>query len=312
MENHFETIIRLLKLRARYQTILDLTPRDGSIEIKEISDKKYLYVRKREEGKKTSIYVGPYSEDAYQNLINEIKEARSIKKAIKAINRKLAIIGYSNSEISSNVSRNIDYIQNNLKSIIYNQAVFEGVKITFKNLEYLIENRTLKNITFKDAIKVLNLKRVWELLLDEELMQVESSFEEYGYIAKLVNENVYQENEYLVDGTFESNSFLKPDFDDKNTHKETVKRIIEENEDPIDAAIELTLYLIKTQGIDNSNINTSFIFANHYLIKHGEGLMIIPKKSALEFKKLLNKYLEDSDTSPIKSFIRTKCYFNID
>ena len=62
MENNFEMIQELLRTKAEYQARLNLIPYDGVVEIKEVSNKKYLYIRKREAGRKTSTYVGPYSE----------------------------------------------------------------------------------------------------------------------------------------------------------------------------------------------------------------------------------------------------------
>ena len=61
MQNNFEKMQDLLRTKAEYQARLNLIPYEGSIEIKEISDKRYLYIRKREAGKVKSTYVGIYS-----------------------------------------------------------------------------------------------------------------------------------------------------------------------------------------------------------------------------------------------------------
>ena len=42
MENNFEMIQELLRTKAEYQARLNLIPYDGVVEIKEVSDKKYL------------------------------------------------------------------------------------------------------------------------------------------------------------------------------------------------------------------------------------------------------------------------------
>ena len=58
MENKFIQIQELLNRRAELQARLNLLPYDGTPEIKTISEKKYLYVRKRVLDKVKSTYVG--------------------------------------------------------------------------------------------------------------------------------------------------------------------------------------------------------------------------------------------------------------
>ena len=44
MKNNFEIIQDLLRSKAEYQARLNLIPYNGSVEIKEVSEKKYLYI----------------------------------------------------------------------------------------------------------------------------------------------------------------------------------------------------------------------------------------------------------------------------
>lgn len=50
-------------------------PCDGTPEMKERGDGKYLYVRKRVAGKQTSTYVGTYTEELYNLLLQNSREA---------------------------------------------------------------------------------------------------------------------------------------------------------------------------------------------------------------------------------------------
>ena len=76
MKNNFEIIQDLLRTKAEFQARLNLIPYNGSVEIKEVSAKKYLYIRKRIVGKVSSTYVGPYSDELYQILLKGVKEAK--------------------------------------------------------------------------------------------------------------------------------------------------------------------------------------------------------------------------------------------
>jgi hypothetical protein len=50
------------------------------------------------------------------------------------------------------------------------------------------------------------------------------------------------------------------------------------------------------------------IFANHYLISQGGGLIIIPEKEVPEFKKLLVSYYEKQIDEEIIAFMKMKCW----
>ena len=51
--------------------------------------------------------------------------------------------------------------------------------------------------------------------------------------------------------------------------------------------IELCVYCMKSQIFLDGNKRASVIFANHYLMSHGRGLLVIPEYKVPEFKKLL-------------------------
>lgn len=308
MENNFEMIQELLRTKAEYQARLNLIPYDGVVEIKEVSNKKYLYIRKREAGRKTSTYVGPYSEELHQVLLKSIKDAREIKKAIRDIEKQLASYGYSHDELSANVVLNIDFARANMKSIIYDQAVLEGVATTFPDTELIIDNGRVNNVSAEDVQKILNLKHAWEFVLDKDVILSETNYYVCQYIARLVNEGFYQQGGRIraVPVTIGGTSYIPP-IPIEHQVKEDIDNIIKSSDDVVQVAIELALYVMKTQIFNDGNKRTAIIFANHYLISHAGGLMVVPQNLVPEYKKMLVKYYEGRDEEAIKSFMREKC-----
>ena len=308
MENNFEMIQELLRTKAEYQARLNLIPYDGVVEIKEVSNKKYLYIRKREAGRKTSTYVGPYSEELHQVLLKSIKDAREIKKAIRDIEKQLASYGYSHDELSANVVLNIDFARANMKSIIYDQAVLEGVATTFPDTELIIDNGKVNNVSAEDVQKILNLKHAWEFVLDKDVILSETNYYVCQYIARLVNEGFYQQGGRIraVPVTIGGSSYVPP-IPIEHQVQEDIDNIIKSSDDVVQVAIELALYVMKTQIFNDGNKRTAIIFANHYLISHAGGLMVVPQNLVPEYKKMLVKYYEGTDEETIKSFMREKC-----
>ena len=309
MQNTFETIQNLLRKKAEYQARLNLIPYEGSIDIKENSGKKYLYIRKREAGKVQSTYVGLYSEELHQTLLRGVKEARELKKQIRAIEKELAALGYSHEELAPDVILNMDFVRANMKSIIYDQAVLEGVSTTFPDTELIIENGKVNNVSAEDVQKILNLKHAWEFVLDKDVIQSPTSYYVCQYIARLVNEGFYYEGGRIrgVPVKIGGSSYIPP-LTVEYEVKDQIEKIVAADASYVDIAIELALYVMKTQIFNDGNKRTAIIFANHYLIAHGAGLMVVPENIVPEFKQLLIRYYEDIDVRAIKDFLKDQCY----
>lgn len=76
----------------------------------------------------------------------------------------------------------------------------------------------------------------------------------------------------------------------------------------IDKAISLCLYTMKTQVFIDGNVRAAIIFANHFLIAHGQGFLVIPEAHVAEFKKLLATYYEGEDAGIITDFLKYNCW----
>ena len=307
MENLVAKIQELLNRRAELQARLNLLPYDGTPEIKTISNKKYVYIRKRELDKVKSTYVGEYSEELYTTLLRNNVEAKAIRKEIRQIEKNLALLGYREEELSDRVVLNLDFARSNMKKIIYDQAVLEGVGTTFPDTEAIIDNGKVKNMTATDVQKIINLKHAWQFILDKDVIQAPSDYYLASYIARLVNEGLLA----IPDGgrirgvpvTIGGSSYIPPiPFEDKV--KQDIRDLLESKLDDIDKAIELCLYVMKTQIYNDGNKRTAVIYANHYLISKGQGLLVIDYSKVDEFKKNLVNYYEDKDLVSIKLFLR--------
>jgi prophage maintenance system killer protein len=312
MAVQYSEIQELLRSRADLHARLNLMPYDGTPEIKERGAEKYLYVRKRVAGKQTSTYVGAYTEDLYNLLLRNAREAREIRKSLRSIEKQLAAAGYSENELSVDVVNNIAFARANMKINIYDQAVLEGVATSFPQTEEIIENGKISGMTATDVQKILNLKHAWEFILDRDVIASRSDYYMLSHIARLVNEGFFVEGGRIrgVPVTIGGSSYVPP-LPNELDVKDRIREIVEEDDEPIDIAIKLCLYCMKTQIFLDGNKRASVIFANHYLIAHGGGFLVIPEKEVPEFKQLLVKYYEGEDIAVIAAFLKAHCWKTI-
>ena len=308
MNNNYPQIQELLRQRADFQARLNLLPYDGNPEIKERDGIKYLYIRKRVGSRLTSTYVGDYSDELYQLLLRNAREGRELKKNIRRLDKELAQLGYSDAELSARVQLNLDFARANMKSNIYDQAVLEGVATTFPQTEDIIENGKVTGMTASDVQKILNLKHAWEFVLDKDVISYPTDYSILCYIAKLVNEGFYQDGGRIrgVPVTIGGTSYIPP-LPIESIVKENLEGILGKQGQADEKAITLCLYCMKAQIFTDGNKRASVIFANHYLISQGAGMLIIPEKEVSEFKKLLVAYYEGKDRGEIMNFMKSKC-----
>lgn len=313
MAAKYNEIQELLRSRADLNARLNLMPYDGTPEIKERGNEKYLYVRKRVAGKQTSTYVGAYTEELYNLLLRNAREAREIRKELRSIDKQLANAGYSEDELSSDVINNIAFARANMKMNIYDQAVLEGVATSFPQTEEIIDNGKISGVTATDVQKILNLKHAWEFILDRDVIVSRSDYYMLSHIARVVNEGFFAEGRRIrgVPVTIGGSSYVPP-LPNELDVKEKIREIIEESDEVINTAIKLCLYCMKTQIFLDGNKRASVIFANHYLISHGGGFLVIPEKEVPEFKRLLVKYYEGEDITVIADFMKKYCWKKIE
>ena len=313
MSANYAEIQELLQKKADFQARLNLISYDGTPEIKEQGGAKYLYIRKRVAGKLTSTYVDVYSDELYQLLIRNAKEARELKKSIRKIDKELVKLGYEDKELPIRVLQNLDFARANMKANIYDQAVLEGVATSFPQTEDIIENGKVNGVSSTDVQKILNLKHAWEFILDKDVIQSESNYHMLCYIAKLVNEGFFYDGGRIrgVPVKIGGTSYVPP-LPIESVVIEKIDEIREQKKELIDIAIELCLYCMKTQVFLDGNKRASVIFANHYLIAHGMGFIVIPEEKVPQFKKLLVEFYEGKPIEVISKFMKKYCWKNLD
>ena len=284
----------------------------GTTEIREKNSNRYLYVHYRENGIQLTKYVGEYSEELYNLIMNNNIKAKELKRQIREITKQLKKLNYIEEELNENVERNIDFAKRHLVDTIYKQAILEGVATTFADTESIIEGGKVNNMTAQDVLKIVNLKHAWEFILNKNVILSKTNFALLCEINKLIEEGFYYSAGKLrnvpvsIGGTK-----WTPNLPIESVIKEELEEIFNKKLDIVDTSIELLLYVMKKQVFIDGNKRTSVIFSNHYLISKGKGIIVIPTELTEEFKNLLISYYEGKDNEKIKQFIKEKCYMEI-
>jgi fido (protein-threonine AMPylation protein) len=284
----------------------------GSIEIRNTNGKEYIYVHKRIDGIKKSQYVGEMS----NVLVNVITEnnilAKQYKKRIKAINKELDTLAYNTVVLSDTVMINVALARRYMVDSIYKQAMLEGVATTYSDTETIVNGGKVNNMTATDVTKVVNLKRAWEFILNDGVISYPTNYAILCQINQIVEDGFSSVAGKLrtVPVSIGKSTYIPP-MPIEFVVKEELDHLLHSNLSVIDKTIEIVLYVMKKQLFLDGNKRTAIIYANHYLISHGEGIIVVPAELVSEYKIHLIAYYEDRDTSSIKEFLKDKCWIKI-
>ena len=107
-------------------------------------------------------------------------------------------------------------------------------------------------------MKIINLKHAWEFILDKDVISSPTNYYVSQYIAKLINEGFYYEGGKIRQMPVNiGGSTYKPPLPIEHVVRERINEIINSNIDDIDKAIELTLFIMKTQVFIDGNKRTA-------------------------------------------------------
>lgn len=284
----------------------------GATEIRKEGTKEYIYVHYRLSGKQITSFVGEYSTELLGVITANNEKVRPIKQKLRQVTHELHALGYEKKPIPEKVHRNLDFARRNLALTIHSQAILEGVATTFASTENIIEGAKVSNMSAKDIAKIVNMKHAWEFILDNDVIMTESNLTLLMQINKLIEEGFYYNAGKLRDVPVHiGGTKWSPELPVESTVKENLDTILSSSKSNVDKAIDLVLYIQKSQIFLDGNKRTAVIFANHFLIQKGLGLLYIPAESADDYKRLLVNYYETGHKTAIATFLKEKCLLKI-
>ncbi|AYY08392.1 Fic family protein [Enterococcus faecium] len=205
-------------------------------------------------------------------------------------------------------------LKKNIVELVYNAGKFEGLNTTLLQTEEIIKHNRANNVAVDDVLTVVNLKRGFELLLnDVQEPLIETSKRINRVIA--AEESLFPD-EIRIGGVAASTiqvRYIPPiltEAEIRDRYQELMDQSISETE----KALYLFLFITKYQIFCNGNKRTALLTANKIMLRNGTGLLSIPESVLEKFNILLSMYFnrsQASDEGAILSFMYEQCIFGI-
>lgn len=205
-------------------------------------------------------------------------------------------------------------LKKNIVELVYNAGKFEGLNTTLLQTEEIIKYNRANNVAVDDVLTVVNLKRGFEMLLNdvqEPLLET----------SKRINRIVAAEDALFpgeirtggVEVSTIQGRYVPPMLTEdevKNQYDEIMNQEISETE----KALRLFLFISKNQIFWDGNKRTALLTANKIMFSQGVGLLSVPESVFAKFNELLSMYdnsNQSSDELKILSFILEECIYGI-
>ena len=131
-------------------------------------------------------------------------------------------------------------------------------------------------------------------------------------IATIITEGTLMSGKLRIVPVFIRNSTYKPPIPIESVIKENIEQILATEESVIDKAINLCLYCMKAQIFLDGNKRTAVIFANHYLMSQGAGLLMLTEDNLEVFVDLLIKFYETGEKAELVKLFKNKFWYKIE
>ena len=180
------------------------------------------------------------------------------------------------------------WAKRNIIDYIWKSANLEGISATYPDTESIFEGLAPEGFAVKDILAINNLKRAWYFI--SEHLGVEVNYVLVCHINSIIGGTDWV-----------------PNIPEEEQVKEQLKRIQREYSTITEQAIELMLYLMRSQLFNDGNKRTAMMVANLLTMTHGVGIISIPINHQNEFRKKLVDYYETGNNSELKQFIYDHC-----
>lgn len=202
---------------------------------------------------------------------------------------------------------NVLFAKRNIVDSIYKEARLEGIGVTFPDTYELFNGRAVAGLSIDDTIKVNNLKHAWEFIFDTldypiDLRYIRQINSEIGK-GVVFNEGLLRDADVNIGGTT-----WKPEIPNENRICQFLNAVTNNTDLSVtDKAIEVMLYVMRSQMFFDGNKRTAQLLANKIMIEGGAGIISVPVEINHEFVEKLISYYESNDNRELTAFVYNNC-----
>lgn len=190
---------------------------------------------------------------------------------------------------------------------IYKSANLEGIAVTFAETNDILNDVNISKLKPSEITKICCMRDAWKYLFDyiddtldldflenihEHLAHADVEYYDLGRIRDV---------DVMISGTT-----WRPELPDPEVLHKELQQIMK-TENATERAINVLLWIMRSQVFKDGNKRVATLAANKILIESGHGIFSVPVDSDGAFKTRLVKFYETNDMSDFKRWIYDTC-----
>ncbi len=201
--------------------------------------------------------------------------------------------------------QNVFIAKRNIVDYIWKSARLEGIGVTYPETQVIYDGGIVNGLTVDNIVKINNLKYAWQFILEND--DINYDFKVLCYLHKLVCDKLVLDQDL---GKLRSTpvniggTSWKPEFPFESKIKEDLEEILNQKEKTkTEIAIEVMLYIMRSQIFIDGNKRVAMLFANKIMIDNGCGIISIAEENQPLFFEKLIKFYETGDNKDLKEWL---------
>ncbi|MCC8170029.1 MAG: cell filamentation protein Fic [Oscillospiraceae bacterium] len=201
---------------------------------------------------------------------------------------------------------NISLAKRNLVDYIWKSANLEGIGVTYPDTQAICNGMSVSGYSIDEINSVNDLKHAWQFLLENirEPLNLQYIQKTHMLLGKftVINAGTLRRFDVNIGGTE-----WKPEIPDEQRICGDIQMIIDADADRQDTALDMMLYLMRSQIFYDGNKRLAMLIGNKIMIENGMGIISVKQKYIQDFYKLLIDFYETNDPAYIKRFVYDNC-----
>lgn len=197
---------------------------------------------------------------------------------------------------------NIFFAKRKLPDNIYKSANLEGIRVSFEEVVYFLNNVNTGNISVDDMLKLKGLKDGWEFILNTINEELTLDYIKKIHFEVCNGQNINLLGEFRDKGVGITGTSWRPKLPSECDYVKELKEILD-NQNELERCLDLFCWLQRSQMFLDGNKRVANLIANKEMIKNGQGIIAVPVDKIGEYFTLLINFYETGDNTEIKNWL---------
>jgi Fic family protein len=200
---------------------------------------------------------------------------------------------------------NIFVVKRNIVDYIWKSVNLEGIGMTYPDTQSVYNGMSVAGFSIDDINTVNDLKNAWKLLLETidaplDLDYIKKIHRAMGKFT-IINAGSLRLDPAGIGGT----DWI-PAMPDKDLIEQNLTQLLS-IKDPLERALTVTAYLMRTQAFYDGNKRIAMLIGNKIMISNGEGVISVKQRDIPAFYDTLITFYETGEYDAILQFLYENC-----